>query len=89
MAGSIAGCTDPTAGRRGVWLPLLLLFLGGFLLSKAIEHSGAHYRIALTMVTLFGTSCGLVSTARVAREGLLINLPGVVVIRSVCYLVLA
>ena len=27
-----------------------------FLLSKAIEPSGAHYRIALTMVTLFGTS---------------------------------
>ena len=36
--------------------PLILLLLGGFLLSKAMEHSGAHRRIAFGMVHLFGTS---------------------------------
>ena len=30
--------------------PLVLLLLGGFLLSKAMEKSGAHRRIALMMV---------------------------------------
>ena len=34
--------------------PLILLLLGGFLLSKAMEHSGAHRRLALAMIRLFG-----------------------------------
>lgn len=34
--------------------PLILLLLGGFILSKAMEHSGAHLRLALWMVNLFG-----------------------------------
>lgn len=34
--------------------PLILLLLGGFLLSTAMSHSGAHKRVALTMVNLFG-----------------------------------
>ena len=38
--------------------PLILLLLGGFLLSKAMEHSGAHRRIALGMVHLFGAASG-------------------------------
>lgn len=38
--------------------PLILLLLGGFLLSKAMEHSGAHRRIALGMVGLFGATSG-------------------------------
>ncbi len=33
--------------------PLILLFLGGFMLSAAMQRSGAHRRIALTMVNLF------------------------------------
>lgn len=33
---------------------LILLLLGGFLLSKAMEHTGTHRRIALLMVTLIG-----------------------------------
>ncbi len=33
---------------------LILLLLGGFLLSTAMSHSGAHKRIALSMVNLFG-----------------------------------
>ncbi len=34
--------------------PLILLLLGGFILSKAMERSGAHRRLALNMVQLFG-----------------------------------
>ncbi len=37
---------------------LVLLLLGGFLLSKAMEKSGAHRRIALKMVALFGGGGG-------------------------------
>ena len=33
---------------------LILLLLGGFILSTAMERSGAHRRIALTMVRMFG-----------------------------------
>ncbi len=38
--------------------PLILLLLGGFMLSKAMEKSGAHRRVALGMVNLFGGSGG-------------------------------
>jgi sodium-dependent dicarboxylate transporter 2/3/5 len=34
--------------------PLILLLLGGFILSTALERNGAHRRIALTMVRAFG-----------------------------------
>jgi sodium-dependent dicarboxylate transporter 2/3/5 len=34
--------------------PLILLFLGGFILSTAMERSGAHRRVALGMVRLIG-----------------------------------
>ncbi|MEM1141133.1 MAG: SLC13 family permease [Pseudomonadota bacterium] len=34
--------------------PLILLLLGGFLLSQALEGSGAHRRLALSMIQLFG-----------------------------------
>nr|WP_101758804.1 SLC13 family permease [Oceanicoccus sp. KOV_DT_Chl] len=36
--------------------PLILLLLGGFILSKAMERSGAHRRIALGMINIFGGS---------------------------------
>ncbi len=35
--------------------PLILLLLGGFMLSKAIEKSGAHKRMALSMIQLCGS----------------------------------
>lgn len=35
--------------------PLILLLLGGFILSKTMERSGAHLRLALFMVNLFGS----------------------------------
>ena len=38
--------------------PLILLFLGGFMLSAAMERSGAHRRIAVRMVRMFGSSSG-------------------------------
>lgn len=34
--------------------PLILLLLGGFILSKSMEKSGAHRRLALFMVNIFG-----------------------------------
>lgn len=34
--------------------PLILLLLGGAMLSKAMEKSGAHRRVALAMVAMFG-----------------------------------
>ena len=36
--------------------PLVLLLMGGFLLATALEKSGAHRRLALTMVRAFGNS---------------------------------
>ena len=36
--------------------PLILLLLGGFILSKSMERSGAHRRLALYMVNLFGST---------------------------------
>lgn len=36
--------------------PLVLLLMGGFILSTAMERSGAHRRVALNMVNLFGGS---------------------------------
>ncbi|MEH6357347.1 MAG: SLC13 family permease [Pseudomonadales bacterium] len=36
--------------------PLILLMLGGFILSAAMASSGAHRRVALLMVNLFGKS---------------------------------
>lgn len=35
--------------------PLILLLLGGFILSQSMAYSGAHKRIALMMVNLFGS----------------------------------
>ncbi len=36
--------------------PLILLLLGGFILSRSMERSGAHLRLALFMVGLFGST---------------------------------
>ena len=36
--------------------PLILLLLGGFILSKTMERSGTHLRLALFMVNLFGST---------------------------------
>jgi len=54
----LTGVLTPAEVGQAYGSPLILLLLGGFLLSKAMEHSGAHRRIALGMVRLFGASSG-------------------------------
>ncbi|MDG2047190.1 MAG: SLC13 family permease [Halioglobus sp.] len=54
----LLGVLTPREVGEAYGSPLILLLLGGFLLSKAMEHSGAHRRIALGMVALFGVSSG-------------------------------
>ena len=54
----LLGVLTPSEVGEAYGSPLILLLLGGFLLSKAMEHSGAHRRIALGMVAVFGVSSG-------------------------------
>lgn len=51
----LVGVLTPAQVGQAYGSPLILLLLGGFILSRAMEHSGAHRRIALGMVHLFGT----------------------------------
>jgi len=48
------GVLTPTQVGAAYGSPLVLLLMGGFILSTAMEKSGAHRRVALTMVNLFG-----------------------------------
>ena len=50
----ITGVIDQNEVAQAYGSPLVLLLLGGFILSKAMERSGAHRRLALTMISLFG-----------------------------------
>lgn len=54
----LLGVLTPAQVGQAYGSPLILLLLGGFLLSKAMEHSGAHRRVAIGMVRLFGASSG-------------------------------
>lgn len=54
----MVGVLDSNAVGAAYGHPLVLLMLGGFMLSQAMERSGAHRRIALNMVKLFGGSSG-------------------------------
>ena len=54
----LLGILTPAEVAQAYGSPLILLLLGGFILSKAMEHSGAHRRVALAMVNLFGASSG-------------------------------
>jgi len=54
----LTGVLTPAQVGQAYGSPLILLLLGGFLLSKGMEHSGAHRRIALGMVRLFGATSG-------------------------------
>ncbi|TWT41330.1 SLC13 family permease [Botrimarina hoheduenensis] len=54
----LVGVLTPAEVGQAYGNPLVLLFLGGFLLSTAMERSGAHRRTALSMVSLFGASNG-------------------------------
>lgn len=52
----LLGILTPAQVGASYGSPLVLLLMGGFILSTAMEKSGAHERIALTMVNLFGGS---------------------------------
>ena len=52
----ILGVLSPREISESYGAPLILLLLGGFILSTAMAGSGAHRRIALTMVNFFGGS---------------------------------
>jgi solute carrier family 13 (sodium-dependent dicarboxylate transporter), member 2/3/5 len=54
----LAGVLSPEEVGQAYGSPIILLLLGGFLLSKAMEHSGAHRRLAIGMMSLFGISSG-------------------------------
>ena len=48
------GVLTPTETGAAYGSPLILLLLGGFLLSRGMESSGAHRRLALGVVRLVG-----------------------------------
>ena len=50
----LAGVLDHKQVAHAYGHHLILLLLGGFMLSKAVEGSGAHRRLALGMVRVFG-----------------------------------
>ncbi|WP_339671783.1 SLC13 family permease [Dasania marina] len=50
----LTGVLDKNEVAQAYGSPLILLLLGGFMLSKAMESSGAHRRMALAMVRLCG-----------------------------------
>lgn len=52
----LTGVLTPAQVGQAYGSPLILLLLGGFLLSQAMEGSGAHRRIALGMIHLFGAT---------------------------------
>jgi len=52
----LLGVVTPQQVGQAYGNSLILLLLGGFILSTALERNGAHRRIALTMVRAFGGS---------------------------------
>lgn len=50
----VLGILTPAEVGQAFGSPLILLLMGGFMLSTAMADSGAHKRIALFMVNLFG-----------------------------------
>lgn len=54
----LMGVLDKTQVAQAYGSSLILLLLGGFMLSKAMEYSGAHKRLALIMLKLIGGNSG-------------------------------
>ncbi|MCH2130681.1 MAG: SLC13 family permease [Pirellulaceae bacterium] len=52
------GVLTPLAVGQVMTNKVILLLLGGFILSAGMERSGAHRRLALRMVTVFGSASG-------------------------------
>ncbi len=55
---SLTGVLTSSQVAEAYGHPLILLLLGGFILSQSMAYSGAHRRIALLMVNLFGANSG-------------------------------
>ena len=55
---SLLGILTPAQVGASYGSPLVLLLLGGFILSTAMARSGVHRRLALMMVSLFGGHAG-------------------------------
>jgi len=67
----LVGVLTPNQVGQAYGSPLILLYLGGFMLSMAMEKSGAHRRLALGMVNLFGGGArGIVFGFMAAAAGL-------------------
>lgn len=54
----LLGILDKQQVAQAYGSSLILLLLGGFMLSKAMEHSGAHRRLALLMLRIVGANSG-------------------------------
>ena len=54
----ILGILDSKQVAQSVGNELILLLMGGFMLSRALENSGAHKRLAYSMIHAFGGSSG-------------------------------
>lgn len=54
----VLGVLDGRQVAESYGHPLILLLAGGFMISRALESSGAHRRLALGMVRLFGGRSG-------------------------------
>lgn len=50
----MVGVLTPAQVGQSIGHPVILLLMGGFMLSKAMEKSGTHRRLALNMVHMFG-----------------------------------
>ena len=48
------GVLTPKEVGQSYGSPMVLLLLGGFILSTAMARSGAHLRVAVIMINLFG-----------------------------------
>jgi sodium-dependent dicarboxylate transporter 2/3/5 len=68
----LVGVLTPSEIGESYGHPLVLLMMGGFMLSMAMERSNTHRRIALGMVRLFGggSARGLVFGFMIAAAGL-------------------
>src|SRR5690606_8460189 len=50
----LLGVLDGSAIAQAYGDPMILLMMGGAFLSKGVEHSGAHRRIALGLINILG-----------------------------------
>lgn len=67
----LAGMAELPEVARSFSHPLIVLFLGGFLLAKAIERSGLHRRLAFSLLGFAGRSPGRILAAMMAATAFL------------------